>query len=838
MPPGIQNNSQEPPSTDTQEQAQGQDARYSVSRFAMYYDVHSDNVLLVWPEDDIHIFNENNLLSGLVEEWHASNKTLHDARQECVDVIDDAPDPAHVNQSLWNRAVAKYDEAQQRANTAHAAFRAVLEELAPLEQTDTPAARAAMFRSGGPTKITELIPIFHVNTQNGPRPVGAGVRARPVYVRTNVTGHDRWIVEPLNSKPGATPSNDPPKNGGVPRQNFIKDGRFDVAEFKKQIFNLKELLEIKYQFNLTEYLPESWQMRDDTLTEWAKWLNSHAHTGPLGTEDGFIQFDAAAQFMRFTHGVALSGDVDFKKMAVNLKAEGRAELALLEGKSRLAMNVPDERGWMLSMPARDNLNADLGLLRIVLELVLQGTVGAGISAELGIKVEGGRLLQDRAQHEAPPPALQGSTTPYRRTGSMAQRTDGGLNTGLSAFAGAQATGELGAAVEWRNPEEGHIYKPFAKIVLGVAVSAGAGIELALKIGFDDRGLYIEAKAALCWGVGGKGSFKFRVNPDLILEFMIWFTHQLRNVDFQRLENLLDAQTYAGICRLQYLVLYGAIKIGQGVQMAMLTYQYLREGYKTAQNRTELTNRINSGEHENVLKFTTPETKGMILALLADSNFADEYLFWSNSKMNPLTLEPWLAGRLGWRKTAILKVFRWVQSQSEYRNILQHMNLEPDAPKGDWRANERKLKEFLDKGEINVPGIRIISTDYDGDLEKIIEALPEVTMEEMEAIRRDFAQLHSMAGAFLKNLYDALPGGAFAGFPFASAFETMRDTITDLVRGRSTAAQDTQASAESQTAAYVAREHPLFRGGEVPNSPQYALLGSDWYKGDDGGTEIA
>jgi hypothetical protein len=785
-------------SANTQQQAQGQQARFNVSDFSIYYDFHSNNVLLVWPEEDIHILNEHNHLSALIENCHNTNAALEQARQQCVNVIDAAPTPQQVNQQRWQESLARYDEEQRRANAAQEAFRAVIEELSPLEQADTPAAKAAMFRSGGPKKIAELLPVLHVNTQNGRTPVGFGRTVR--YVRTDVQGSDKWIVTPLNRD-----THNPPANGGVPKESFIVNGKFDAQEFKRQILNLKTELAAKYQFDLTKYLPEDWQMRDDTLTEWAAWANSHLQTGDLRSEHGGIVFNAAAQFMRYTHGVALKGDLDFKNRRVNLKAEGRAELSLLEGKSTLKMNVPDERGWMLSMPPREGLNADLGLLRFQFEVILQGTVGAGISAEVGIQIDGGRVRHSPSQHDVAPPALEGSPTPYRRSDAKAiDRTDGNVDASLSAFVGAQATADFGVAVEWRKPEDGHKYQPFAEVVAGAAVSVGAGIEFALKVGFDTSGLYFEVKAALCWGAGGKGSLRLRVDALLIGEFLLWFVHQLRNVDFQKLEDLITSDDFAALCHLQYLLVCG-IRVLETVQVFSATIDSLKDEYNLAKNRTKLTQEINANPDR--LKLTNPETKGMILALLAESNFADEYWFWSNQNNNLLEGEAWLIGALKRRKKAILHAFRWIQSRSEYRNVLQHMNVDPLAPKGDWQANEQKLMAFLDSGEINIPGVRVISTDYDGDLRKLIEEMPELSQEDSVLFWRTIQEYSNKTLDFFKGLYAALPEGANVGYPLCSAYDVMCSHMNE------------------PGAAYAANgaEHPLFRGGDVPPTPQYAIL---------------
>lgn len=49
---------------------------------------------------------------------------------------------------------------------------------------------------------------------------------------------------------------------------------------------------------------------------------------------------------------------------------------------------------------------------------------------------------------------------------------------------------------------------------------------------------IYCKAALCWGVGAKGSLGFEVDGNSFAAFMKSFLYMLRNVDYQKLEQMM------------------------------------------------------------------------------------------------------------------------------------------------------------------------------------------------------------------------------------------------------------------------------------------------------------
>ncbi|MMZ65028.1 hypothetical protein D1872_274020 [compost metagenome] len=51
-----------------------------------------------------------------------------------------------------------------------------------------------------------------------------------------------------------------------------------------------------------------------------------------------------------------------------------------------------------------------------------------------------------------------------------------------------------------------------------------------------------------------------------------------------------------------------------------------------------------------------------------------------------------------RKQAVFKALKWVQSQADYNNVMQHLTTSPGERKGDKGLNEQDVIKFLGIGE--------------------------------------------------------------------------------------------------------------------------------------------
>lgn len=63
--------------------------------------------------------------------------------------------------------------------------------------------------------------------------------------------------------------------------------------------------------------------------------------------------------------------------------------------------------------------------------------------------------------------------------------------------------------------------------------------------------------------------------------------------------------------------------------------------------------------------------------------------------------------------------KWVQSQADYNNVMQHLTLIPGAKKGDKSLNEQDVIKFLGIGERSL----FFYTDYGRKLSLLYDDLP-------------------------------------------------------------------------------------------------------------------
>ncbi len=98
-----------------------------------------------------------------------------------------------------------------------------------------------------------------------------------------------------------------------------------------------------------------------------------------------------------------------------------------------------------------------------------------------------------------------------------------------------------------------------------------------------------------------------------------------------------------------------------------------------------------------LKYTPPETKGAVIATLIDQNWVD-WLDPRNQNNDFFSVNSWKLGPLKRRKQAVFMALKWVQSQADYNNVMQHLTLSPGEKKGNKELNEKDVINFLGIGE--------------------------------------------------------------------------------------------------------------------------------------------
>jgi len=726
----------------TIEEASGVEAQGNIAAYYIYYDPCGHQLVVVSPALHVNIVNEDNFLNAAMEEMHDANAQLELARSACLQAIDDAPSPSQVNPSIFDQLVQNFDDAQRLSNEKRQAIDEIHKSLDSIDGPEIKPLHEVK-------AIRELIPVASSSGRQFEGKVRY-VRPSTAFARANNLGSVEWSEVDIEEK----------------ETNFFHDNKFDSEVFKQEVMNLFSMksvtAKIEHDFS-KDFLPTSLQMQSGFLAKFAEnWSTALQYDSdkacaadPNMTQeqcmDRIFSFSAAAQFLRYTHGVGIKGDFDIKSLRASIKAEGRAELALLEAKSKFTWQIPDRRGWMLSLPARDGVNADLGLIRFVFEILLSGFVGASIAGEVSVSVNAAGLVKGcNSENNNPAPDPMGNRFDFE---NLAVQSEAKAGAEIGAFAGAEGTADFSLAIQWKNPEEVSKYAAFAKYVIGVTGQAGIGAQAKFSVGYEQGvGFYIEARAGLCFGYGAKGSMKLNIDALLIGEFLLWFAYQLRNVDFQYIRDLISDEDYNNLCYLQVLLISGTYVL-QGAQLVVGVLGRIADDYRGYRDRVKLMNRIlddargrRVGHRAEQVRYATPEAKGNILWMLTDTSYWDN-IGWDVQKQNPLDGEAWLGGSYKWLKKAVVTVLYYTQSKAEYRNIMQHMSASMGV-KGDWQANERRLLEFLDAGELNHWMFQWAFTDYDGEFKEWFESLPEVH------IYLDPVEIRSSKGDV--SFYDYLP----------------------------------------------------------------------------------
>ncbi|MBW8888833.1 MAG: hypothetical protein JF616_13845 [Fibrobacteres bacterium] len=178
------------------------------------------------------------------------------------------------------------------------------------------------------------------------------------------------------------------------------------------------------------------------------------------------------------------GEASFEpgKKQLRIGVAGSAAFAVFEGKVTLAVELPDPGGlnllsWLGAVKFRDAYLADA---RRACQLKLR--VAGSLSAFVGGTAQGALTL----------------------TGDFAKIPEARAGGEAYAFAGAQARFECEGSLQWAAARTG----PFAALATltgGVGASAGIGGEAAFRVEYQDGVFRFKMGAALCLGLGLKGS---------------------------------------------------------------------------------------------------------------------------------------------------------------------------------------------------------------------------------------------------------------------------------------------------------------------------------------------
>ncbi|MFP2166978.1 hypothetical protein ACLEYI_18700 [Enterobacter ludwigii] len=504
---------------------------------------------------------------------------------------------------------------------------------------------------------------------------------------------------------------------GNETKKTVRSGKIDTEELKKQ---LKEAsLSLKFDDELIED-------SNVVLTDWAKkmnkgltWPKENDQPDDESTYHQYVDISAQAQLMRYSQGAGLSSEFNPLEKKASAKMEGHSSFALGEAKASSELFIPDRLGIALLFPAKASAGlagdvCNMGAIRYTINAVLSGNAGASLGIELGVEADfsgemakGYGIKGSPAKLTPPPPPGQ------RQVNLTIPQPDVQAGGEIGAFAGVQAGGNISGAIEWFDPhpdDDKQIahdsnkkivakekkFTAIANLSLGVTAQAGAGGSAVFYVTYINSRFRIYCKAALCWGVGAKGSLGFEVDGNSFAAFMKSFLYMLRNVDYQKLEQMMKGDAFQALCAIPLIM------AAQGVQAIDAMYTDVATVLTNLSNqlseenkRVDLMNSILSNPDQ--LKYTPPETKGAVIATLIDNNWAD-WIDPRNQNNDFFSVNSWKIGPLKRRKQAVFKALKWVQSQADYNNVMQHLTTSPGERKGDKGLNEQDVIKFLGIGE--------------------------------------------------------------------------------------------------------------------------------------------
>lgn len=292
-------------------------------------------------------------------------------------------------------------------------------------------------------------------------------------------------------------------------------------------------------------------------------------------DDACAQFSGGAAFMRFFGGAGGSASSElstenFKNLlagkgeiGAKFTGSARAGVDLASAQGNMSIYLPAKKGLNLEIPAGKNAKGGqhmltLGYVRFLIEAEVSATCGASVLAEGGLEF---KLKVDMTQGVKGAPANKSSKAladPKARVDKL--DAESAAKAGLSAFAGAEAGGKVGGALQWQKDASTE-FKDFAKINAGAQGQAGIGGAAMFEIGYSGGKFRIKTKLAACVGLGLKGSIDAEVGVEHLLEFDRWFKHQVTNALDQNLQYFEDRAWKA-------FVYMKALAIAEGKAMAL------------------------------------------------------------------------------------------------------------------------------------------------------------------------------------------------------------------------------------------------------------------------------
>lgn len=577
------------------------------------------------------------------------------------------------------------------------------------------------------SEIVELLPVMIKD----PSKSGNIRTNRFTYLRKFVISEDR------SNKIKIRELNSSTQESGSTRQG--SDSIIEEDRHGNKRYNLKKLTEqlttpeAKSELLKIPLFGDSGYVLGDLIKPWAEELENILS---IDEEIGIFNISGGAQFMRYAYAAQIESDIDLLKGRINLKGELSGEVALATGSIAAGIFIPDRLGILWQLKGLDSQGRvqsyPIGHFRLSLGAYLTGFIGAsvGICAQLSVQVveqngvkrqvlsgnKGGKKNKNFKSRNQ-----QGNSINQQIKDTDAQ----GTSLDASAFAGAKAEIGVVGALQWLKPlsfysEEERKklnnqieFEDFASANPKVGLMAGIGAGVSFYCQLHDGKILIRCHASLCCGVGAKGSLEFAVDFTLIKQFLSWFAHQLFWSNYSYLE-FIASDTFEHLKYMMTLVIGFKKSINDLLVVSleqitgMFKYQIsiIDKNVSEVINRNQLAENILNGEE--LLLFSPPESKGMLIALLMQVNALDKKGSWWLPLLSPVYgVQQYLANNFYTKRSeAIIKILHTIQTQREWVQVMKNIELDTeklDAAKSDAVAaeNEQKLREFLSLGFFNL-----------------------------------------------------------------------------------------------------------------------------------------
>lgn len=211
---------------------------------------------------------------------------------------------------------------------------------------------------------------------------------------------------------------------------------------------------------------------------------------------------------------------------------------------------------------------NMGVLCFVMKLVLLGSVGVSVVIELGVIVdwsgEMGKGYGIKGCFVILIVLLLSGQQQVNLKILIIFEVQGGGEIGV--FVGVQVGGNISGVIEWFelyfddmlvvigvekdnkffvNKEKKFVV--IVKLEVGMMVQVGVGGSGVFYIIYIQGCFCIYCKVVLCWGVGVKGEVGFEVDGSSFVVFMKSFMFMLRNVDYQKFEQMMVGDVFCFLC---------------------------------------------------------------------------------------------------------------------------------------------------------------------------------------------------------------------------------------------------------------------------------------------------